>query len=118
MGVSVAVGLTGWWVARRVYKRPAAELPVAPVEARWHQVLMNKWYVDECYDAVIIRPLRRLAAFLYETVDAKGIDGLGVHGVARSLGWLGDRLRAFQNGDVQAYVTAVVVGLAAILILI
>jgi NADH-quinone oxidoreductase subunit L len=118
MGVSVAVGVTGWLVARRLYKRPAAELPVAPVEARWHKVLMNKWYVDECYDAVLIRPLRRLAAFLYETVDAKGIDGLGVHGVARSLGWVGDRLRAFQNGDVQAYVTAVVVGLAAFLILI
>jgi len=118
MAVSVAVGVTGWQVARRVYKRPAEELPVAPVEAAWHKALTEKWYVDELYDAVVIRPLRRLAKFLYETVDAKGIDGLGVHGVATTMSWIGDRLRSFQNGDVQAYVTAVVVGLAAFLVFI
>ena len=116
IAVSVAVALGGWMVARTVYKRPAASLPVAPVDAAWHRLLSNKYYVDELYDAVIIRPLKGLADLCFRWGDQKLIDGVFIHGTARLLGRLGDVLRAFHNGDVQAYATGMVVGLAVLLV--
>ena len=50
--------------------------------------------------------------------DVRIIDGLFVRGSARLVGAVGDGLRFFQNGDVQAYVTAIVVGIAAILVVV
>ena len=116
MAVSVVLALIGVGLAWRLYM--GAKLPVAPVAAGWHKVLTNKYYVDEFYDRTIIRPLRTLARVLYRFVDVKLIDGLFVRGSAQLVGKLGDGLRVLQNGDVQAYVTAIVVGLAAVLILV
>ena len=116
MAVSVGVALTGWMAARRLYRRPAAELPVAPVDAAWHRLLTHKWYVDEFYDATIIGPLHALAGFFHRVTDVRLIDGLFVRGTARAVGRLGDALRRVQNGDVQAYVAAIVVGFAVFLI--
>ncbi len=116
IGASVAIALTGWAVARRTYKRPAAELPTAPVGAAWHRLLTNKWYVDELYATTIIRPLHGLAGFFHRVTDVRIIDGLLVRGTARAVGRLGDLLRRVQNGDVQAYVAAIVVGFAVFLL--
>ncbi|MGM0574719.1 MAG: NADH-quinone oxidoreductase subunit L [Myxococcota bacterium] len=115
MGVSVLVAVGGWVVARSMYKRPAAELPTVPAGAAWHRVLSNKYYVDELYDAVIIRPLRALARVFYGQADVKLIDGLFVRGTAKVIGAVGNWMRNIQNGDVQAYVTALCVGVAVFL---
>ncbi|TNF25596.1 MAG: NADH-quinone oxidoreductase subunit L [Deltaproteobacteria bacterium] len=116
MGVSVVVALIGIGAAWKLYM--TGKLPVAPVEAGWHKVLTNKYYVDEFYDLVIIRPLRVLARGLYGIFDVKIIDGLFVRGSAQLVSKIGDGLRVLQNGDVQAYVTAIVVGLAAVILLV
>jgi len=116
MAVSVVLALVGIGLAWRLYM--SGKLPVAPVEAGWHKVLTNKYYVDEFYDLVLIRPLRAVARFLYRIFDVKFIDGLFVRGSAQLVSKIGDGLRVLQNGDVQAYVTAIVVGLAAVLILV
>ncbi|MEY4727600.1 MAG: hypothetical protein RLZZ390_124 [Bacteroidota bacterium] len=50
--------------------------------------MANKWYVDELYDAIIIKPLDRLAAFLGSVVDNKIIDGL-VNGVGKAVQFSG-----------------------------
>jgi NADH-quinone oxidoreductase subunit L len=114
MGISTAIAITGWMVARWRYKRPLAELPVAPTTAGWHKVLTNKYYVDEAYDALIVRPLIRGSRALYKGIDQGLIDGVIIHGGARTLALFGDVLRQLQNGDVQTYVTAVVVGVAVL----
>ncbi len=118
MGLSVLVAAIGILLAWRLYKRPASELPKAPVDAWWHRLLSNKYYVDEFYDATIVRPLRGTANLLHKVVDVGLIDGLLVKGPAKTLGKIGDGLRMFQNGDVQAYATVVVVGMAAALFFI
>ena len=116
MGLSVGVALIGWFVARQLYNRPANQLPIAPVQSAWHRVLSNKWYVDEIYEALLLKPMHALAGFFYRVTDVKLIDGLMVRGTAIAVGRLGAALRRVQNGDVQAYVTAVVVGFAVFLI--
>jgi NADH-quinone oxidoreductase subunit L len=118
MGVALTLALIGVFTARAMYKRPTAALPVAPTEAAWYRLLMDKWRVDELYDAAILTPLRRLAGVLHTHADVKLIDGLFVRGTARAIGRVGDGLRVLQNGDVQTYVTAVVVGLALLILFV
>ncbi|MFO0751231.1 MAG: NADH-quinone oxidoreductase subunit L [Myxococcota bacterium] len=116
IGISVLIGIIGLVMARSWYKVPAAALPRAPVEAGWHKLLTNKYYVDEAYDFLFVRPMRRTAKFLYEFVDVGLIDGVFVRGSAKVVGAVGSILRLFQTGDVQAYVTVLVVGLMAALL--
>jgi NADH-quinone oxidoreductase subunit L len=74
-------------------------------------VLYRKYYVDELYDRVIVRPLVWLSRFvLWRTVDQGVVDGAAVNGTAklsRGLGWLGSRL---QTGQVGVYVVLFLVG--------
>jgi NADH-quinone oxidoreductase subunit L len=69
------------------------------------KVLLRKYYVDELYDAVIVRPLVWLSrVILWRGVDENLIDGAAVNGsarISRGLGWLGSRL---QTGQVGVYV--------------
>ena len=116
MGVSVVIALIGIGLAWKLYM--GAKLPEAPVNAWWHRILTNKYYVDEFYDLVLIRPLRATARFMHRVVDVRIIDGVFVRGTAKVVSKLGDGLRLMQNGDVQAYVTAIVVGLAAVIVLV
>jgi NADH-quinone oxidoreductase subunit L len=118
MGVALTLALIGVFTARSMYKRPTANLPTAPTDAAWYRLLMDKWRIDELYDATVLTPLRRLAGVLHTHADEKLIDGLFVRGTAKVIGRVGDGLRVLQNGDVQTYVTAVVVGLAFLLIFV
>jgi len=74
-------------------------------------VVYRKYYVDEIYDAVIVRPLVwRSRVVLWKGVDQGVVDGAAVNGTARlsrGLGWLGSRL---QTGQVGIYVVLFLVG--------
>jgi NADH-quinone oxidoreductase subunit L len=63
----------------------------------------NKWYVDELYEAVIVKPLDRFAAFLGSVVDNKIIDGL-VNGVGKAVQFSGRQMRLLQSGQVGSYI--------------
>jgi NADH-quinone oxidoreductase subunit L len=75
--LSVGVALVGWMVARRFYTgRDAGERPRALAErfSFAHRMLVNKYWVDELYDATVIAGTLKLARFLWE-VDARVVDG-------------------------------------------
>ncbi|HEY0271893.1 MAG TPA: proton-conducting transporter membrane subunit, partial [Chitinophaga sp.] len=80
------------------------------------KVLENKWYVDELYDAVIVRPLLALGQFFSEVMEKMGIDRL-VNGIGRSVQWGGQQLRVIQNGQVGFYVFAMVLGMIVLLVI-
>ena len=79
-------------------------------------MLYNKYYVDELYDAAIVKPLVAFSRrVLWKSVDQGVIDGAGVNGSAglsRALGWLGGRL---QSGQVGVYVVLFLVGVIYVL---
>jgi NADH-quinone oxidoreductase subunit L len=79
-------------------------------------VVYNKFYVDELYNAVIVRPLLKLSdTVLYRVIDQRLIDGLGVNGVASLVTNVADRgLKFLQTGFTQSYVFGMVVGAAVI----
>ncbi len=105
------VGAGGAWY----YYGPRSEGRAAAFTASWprlHRALVNKLYVDEFYNAVIVRPLWALARGLWDIVDRTLIDGLLVNGSASLVAWIGALARRFQNGDVQRYAAVTAVGVA------
>ncbi len=110
-----ALGIVG---AFRLLK-PEALVParLAPPETGLGRLLWKKWYVDELYDALIVRPLMWLSReVLWNIVDQRIVDGLLVNGTAkaaRAAGWLGSRL---QTGEVGAYVVLFVLGVWAVIV--
>jgi NADH-quinone oxidoreductase subunit L len=87
---------------------PAAESPPDTGLAR---VLNRKYYVDEIYDFLFVRPLVWLSRLvLWKGVDQTVVDGAAVNGsarISRGLGWVGSRL---QTGQVGVYVVLFLVG--------
>ncbi len=78
------------------------------------KVLENKWYVDELYDAAIVRPVQRASRFSWKVVDQGIIDGAvnAVGYLARGFGWFGS---LFQTGTVNTYAFVLSLGVLAIL---
>jgi NADH-quinone oxidoreductase subunit L len=121
VGLSVAVALVGWLIARRFYvgdnaftlpRRLADRLPFL------HKLLFNKYWIDELYDVVIVRPVHRIAIILWRFVDEFIIDTLFINGAAFTVELTGDVLRFFQTGNVRNYalaVAAAILALAAVL---
>lgn len=146
MAVSVAVGLLGILLAAGLYLKPLrARLPsfldpevISHKYKNVYRLLYNKYYVDEIYDAVFVRPAKRIAQYCY-AFDLKIIDGIVngtgwitrlaawishkfdiyiVDGSANSLATLVDfnsgRWRKIQTGFLQNYALIFIIGLAVI----
>ena len=80
-----------------------------------HDVLVNKYYVDEIYDTAIVQPLRIVSEEgLWKGVDVRMLDGT-VNGVAEAVGGSGDVLRHVQTGSVRAYAASFFLGVVLIL---
>ena len=108
MGGSVVASLIMIVVAYTVHRKPAF------AESKGlAKVLENKWYVDEIYDAVIVRPIEMLSGVLDRFVEKMGIDGI-VNGVGKTVKWGGDRLRLLQTGQVGFYIFIMVLGIVAL----
>ena len=84
--------------------------------ARLYDLVYNKYYVDEIYDALFVKPIRDLSeGFFWKIFDAKFIDDGLVNGTARFFQRSAQSLRRIQVGDVQSYAFAMVVGILAII---
>jgi NADH-quinone oxidoreductase subunit L len=82
-----------------------------------HQVLWNKYYVDEIYAALLLNPYQRLSGFLWQVVDARGIDGL-VNGVGALVAAAAERARRLQTGNVQGYALVMLAGAACVMLML
>jgi len=117
MGVATVIafaGIAGAVLALKPEKLKAAK--EAPEETGIQKVLLNKWYVDEIYDALIVRPTVWMSRkVLWRFFDAGVIDGAMVNGsawTARALGFVGS---ALQTGRLAWYLLVFVVGTLALL---
>ena len=120
MAFASAVGIFGIGLAWMLYGRggkgavPAVgKLTRGPL-AGVYAASKNKLWVDEIYEVVFIKPFRILARGCYEIVDRFIIDTVVVNGSALVISMLSRINRWFQNGQVQRYIAAMVVGAAAI----
>jgi NADH-quinone oxidoreductase subunit L len=80
-----------------------------------HRLLLNKYYVDEVYDAAIVQPIRIVSdEALWKVVDVRIIDG-AVNGVAETIGGGSEVLRRVQTGSVRTYAASLLFGVVLIL---
>ena len=83
-----------------------------------YRFLLNKWYVDEIYDAIFVKGLRRLGDFLWKIVDIRIIDNLGPNGFAKLASGSAGKLSKLQSGYLFHYALVMLIGVAAIIALV
>jgi NADH-quinone oxidoreductase subunit L len=110
-GVAVGTALVSLGVAYWLYlKRPGKADELAKSMKPVYTTLLNKYYVDELYAAVVVKPLLWLSTnVLWKTADVAGIDG-AVNGIASGTTAIGDGVRHTQSGNTRSYAVWVVVG--------
>ncbi|HSP90558.1 MAG TPA: NADH-quinone oxidoreductase subunit L [Vicinamibacterales bacterium] len=111
-GIALAgIGIAAYFFLRR---REAADR-VAARFAGAHRVLLNKYYVDEFYDAAIVQPIRQTSErALWRVFDAGVVDG-AVNGAGAFVNGASAILRRLQTGSMRAYALSVFVGVVLIL---
>lgn len=105
MGLSTTLVIVMIFVARATTKK-ANFAPNTGIA----KALENKWYIDELYDAVIVRPIGALSTVLNNIVEKMGIDGL-VNGIGKGIHWGSNRVRLMQSGLVGFYIFIMVIGI-------
>ncbi|MEA3509237.1 MAG: NADH-quinone oxidoreductase subunit L, partial [candidate division NC10 bacterium] len=113
--LSLLVAVAGIGVAYLLYLkwRDLPELLAARFQ-HVYQILYHKYYVDELYQDWIVRPLERLAFFLWRGCDVAVVDG-AVNGVARMMEVGSRGLRRIQTGMVFNYVVSILAGVVLLL---
>jgi len=118
-GVAVGAALIGLAVAYWLYvKRPGKADGLAHSLKPVYTTLLNKYYVDELYAAVVVRPLLWISTnVLWKAADVAGIDG-AVNGIAAGTTAIGDGVRHTQSGNTRSYAVWVVVGALVVMAVI
>ncbi len=113
LGVSVILIIAVCIWAWNKYKNYSGEIKE---EGAFAKVISHKFYIDELYDAVIVRPLKSLSKVLSNVIDKSGIDGI-VNGVGRSVNYSSRQIRLLQSGQAGTYILLMVIGILVLFII-
>ncbi len=80
------------------------------------KILENKWYVDELYNSILVKPLQAIAVFFNTILEKKGIDGM-VNGVGKAVNYGSRQIRLLQSGQIGNYVLLMVLGILVLFII-
>jgi NADH-quinone oxidoreductase subunit L len=90
--------------------KPALADSVASRAGAFYRLVYNKYFVDEIYDAVVVKPVVDISrVVLWRGVDAGLIDG-AVNGIGTQSQGIGGLLKLLQSGNIRSYATWVVFG--------
>ena len=98
------------------YRKYANYAPTDAPENTFARAVKNKFYVDEIYYSLFVKPWRSLGAFLNNVFDRKGVDGI-VNGVGKTVNYGSRQLRLLQSGQVGSYLLLMVIGLLVLFII-
>ena len=113
--ISAVVALLGIYVAYYMYiLKPEAPKKLAKQWSSIYKLLVRKYYVDEVYTEIIVKPLKDFGGFLASVIDRGLIDGL-VNGVGSVTTGLAPLLGGMQAGLVREYAFSILIGAVAIL---
>jgi NADH-quinone oxidoreductase subunit L len=109
---SVLIIIVSIWA----YRKFINYTPATASDNGFVKAIKNKFYVDEAYDMLFVKPYRSLSAFLNNVFDKRGIDAI-VNGVGKSVNYGSRQLRLLQSGQVGSYLLLMVVGLLILFII-
>jgi NADH-quinone oxidoreductase subunit L len=112
MIISVFFGLCGIALAWLFYvERPALAESAKNAVGPLYTIVLNKYYIDEIYSAVIVKPIEIVSKFvLWKGVDEGLIDKAGVNGLGHLVRGWGNLFRRIQSGSIRNYATWVLAG--------
>ncbi len=111
--VMMLVGFVLAWVM--YIRNPALPKRLAEQHVLLYRFLLNKWYFDEIYDFLLVRPAKWLGRFLWKKGDGWLIDGFGPDGVAARVIDVTNRVVKLQTGYVFHYAFVMLIGVAALI---
>src|SRR6266702_1631348 len=105
----------GFLVAWQFYiRRPDLPAELARQQSLLYQFLLNKWYFDEIYDFLLVRPALWLGRVLWKGGDERVIDGLGPDGISARVIDITRSVMRLQTGYLYHYAFAMLIGVAAL----
>ena len=111
---TVSIATIAIVMAKGLYSDPDWQEQIDRYSEYWPQSIRdfveNKFYIDEIYDLVVVRPMLALSRFLKTWVDERSIDGVIIHGSASMTRAMARGLATIQNGDAQRYLIALALG--------
>ena len=117
MGISiialiVVIVLLNQHYVKRARIPPMNETGLTPA----FKIIYHKYYIDELYERLFVRPLYKISDVFYKAVDVKLIDGI-VNSVGKSVVWGANSARQIQTGSIGFYIFAMVIGIVLMLAL-
>ncbi|MBZ9874371.1 MULTISPECIES: NADH-quinone oxidoreductase subunit L [unclassified Mesorhizobium] len=109
--IAMLIGLALAW--KFYIRSPEVPVNLAAQHRGLYAFLLNKWYFDELYDFLFVRPAKRLGSFLWKTGDGTVIDGLGPDGISARVVDVTNRVVKLQTGYLYHYAFAMLIGVAA-----
>lgn len=111
---ALVAGALGILAAVLVYRNDGSGAGIARRFSGLNRFFAHKWYFDEAYEALFVRPARRLGHVFWKVGDGALIDGLGPNGFATLVRRAAARLSAAQTGYVYHYAFGILVGLVVL----
>jgi len=96
-------------------RRPYLPVELAGQHQMLYQFLLNKWYFDELYDFIFVRPAKRIGYFLWKKGDGLVIDGFGPDGVSARVLDVTRNVVKIQTGYLYHYAFAMLIGVAGLI---
>ena len=115
VAAAAAVALIGLGLAYRLYLEvPEATIWISRRAGVLYRTLVNKYYVDEFYHGLFVRPLVAIADEWYKTIDVAVVDGI-VNGIAKIVRWGSRIIRRVNTGYVRSYAFYIFLGAVIII---
>ena len=80
-----------------------------------YSFLLNKWYIDELYDLLFVKPAKKIGSFFWKKGDLGFIDRFGPDGISKLIKKLSDKAGIFQTGFIYDYAFVMLIGLSILL---
>ena len=81
----------------------------------FYEFLLNKWYFDEIYDFVFVKPIKALGSFLWKSGDVKTIDRFGPDGISKIVKFISSKATKLQTGYIFDYAFVMLLGFSLLL---
>ena len=107
------LGFLGLFLAWYMYlKNKSIPGKIVKLNGPLYQFLLNKWYFDELYEFIFVRPAKAIGHFLWKVFDGRIIDGFGPDGIAKVVLDLSIRAKRIQSGYIYHYAFAILIGVS------